>query len=123
MPAGMKPAEFYKTPGFIEGRNVMTRHLSSWPLLPRVLGDAGYVSLQTGKWWQGHYSSGGFTEGMTKGGRHGDEDWRLGAVPCNRSKSFVTRAKKDGKPFMVWYAPLLPHDPIYAARAYPRQIS
>ena len=111
MPAGMKPAEFYETPGFIDGRNVMTRHLSAWPLLPRVLGDSGYVSLQTGKWWQGHYSSGGFTEGMTKGGRHGDDGLEIGRKTMQPIEEFVTRAKKDGKPFMVWYAPLLPHVP------------
>ena len=89
----------------------MTRHLNAWPLLPRVLGEAGYVSLQTGKWWQGHYSSGGFTEGMTKGGRHGDDGLEIGRKTMQPIEEFVTRAKKEGKPFMVWYAPLLPHVP------------
>src|SRR5688572_6168376 len=73
IPAGMKNSDFYKSRAFLDGREVMTRHLGAWPLLPRILGEAGYVSLQTGKWWQGHYSSGGFTEGMTQGGRHGDD--------------------------------------------------
>lgn len=111
IPAGMKPAEFYKTPAFLEGRETMTRHLNEWPLLTRVLGDAGYVSLQTGKWWQGHYSSGGFTEGMTKGGRHGDDGLEIGRKTMQPIEDFVTRSKKDGKPFLIWYAPMLPHDP------------
>jgi uncharacterized sulfatase len=111
MPAGMKPAEFYKTQAFIDGREVMTRHLNAWPLLPRLLGDAGYVSLQTGKWWQGHYSSGGFTEGMTKGVRHGDDGLEIGRKTMEPIEEFVRRAKKDGKPFLVWYAPMMPHDP------------
>ena len=47
-------------------------------LLPQLLGESGYISLQTGKWWEGHYSRGGFTSGMThgipeRGGRHGDQ--------------------------------------------------
>src|SRR5690349_2141216 len=35
--------------------------------LPRLLGAAGYASLQTGKWWEGNFASGGFTQGMTHG--------------------------------------------------------
>lgn len=36
------------------------------PSLPRTLGsERGYTSFQTGKWWQGHYSTGGFTSGNT----------------------------------------------------------
>ncbi|NQT14300.1 MAG: sulfatase-like hydrolase/transferase, partial [Planctomycetes bacterium] len=34
--------------------------------LPRLLGDrAGYRTLQTGKFWEGHFSNAGFTDGMT----------------------------------------------------------
>ncbi|MEY4186692.1 MAG: Arylsulfatase precursor, partial [Planctomycetota bacterium] len=46
------------------------------PTLPRLLSSAGYACLQTGKWWEGNWKRGGFTEGMTRGfpeqgGRHG----------------------------------------------------
>ena len=46
--------------------------------LPHWLGKKGYVSHQSGKWWEGPYQRGGFTEGMTRGypnpgGRHGDD--------------------------------------------------
>lgn len=110
-PTGMKNQAFYKSPEFAEGREAMTRHLNEWPLLTRLLGDAGYVSLQTGKWWLGHYSSGGFSEGMTKGGRHGDDGLEIGRATMQPIEDFIVRAKKEEKPFFVWYAPLLPHDP------------
>ena len=73
LPPGMKPGEFHKTQAFLDGREVMTKHLEAVPTLPRLLAQKGYVSLQTGKWWQGDYRRGGFTHGMTKGQRHGDE--------------------------------------------------
>jgi hypothetical protein len=39
-------------------------------MTPRIdqLAEAGYVSLLTGKWWEGNFRKGGFTEGMTDGG-------------------------------------------------------
>jgi len=73
IPQGMKAAGFQKSEAFLQGRQAMTRHLEAWPTLPKLLGQAGYVSFQTGKWWLGDYTHGGFTHGMTKGGRHGDE--------------------------------------------------
>ncbi|NCQ33329.1 MAG: hypothetical protein GW802_38940, partial [Armatimonadetes bacterium] len=34
--------------------------------LPRTLADQlGYTSFQTGKWWEGHHTNGGFTAGDT----------------------------------------------------------
>src|SRR5262245_54849598 len=35
------------------------------PALPRLLGEGGYRSLQTGKFWEGHFSNAGFTDGQT----------------------------------------------------------
>jgi arylsulfatase A-like enzyme len=51
--------------------------------LPHWLGKKGYVSHQSGKWWEGAYQRGGFTEGMTRGfpkpgGRHGDAGLKIG---------------------------------------------
>ena len=63
---------------FTAGRAVMTKHMEAAATLPRLLARQGYMSLQTGKWWQGHFSSGGFTHGMTKGQRHGDEGLDIG---------------------------------------------
>jgi arylsulfatase A-like enzyme len=69
------------------------------------------LSLQTGKWWQGHYREGGFTHGMTRGERHGDDGLDIGRKTMQPIYDFITAARNDKKPFFVWYAPLLPHEP------------
>lgn len=108
---GMTAAQFYKTAAFQEGREVMNRHMEAVPTLPRLLREQGYWCLQTGKWWQGDYSRGGFTHGMTKGGRHGDAGLEIGRKTMQPIYDFITRARVEGRPFMVWYAPMMPHDP------------
>jgi uncharacterized sulfatase len=100
-----------KNAAFLEGRAQMIKRFQESPILPRLLGEQGYVSLQTGKWWMGPYQTGGFTEGMTKGGRHGDEGLDIGRKTLAPLTDFISRAKKDGKPFFAWYAPMMPHDP------------
>jgi len=84
------------------------------PTLPRLLSKRGYVSHQSGKWWQGHYSRGGFTHGMThgdpkRGGRHGDVGLKIGREGMDEIFDFIEDA--GDKPFFVWYAPFLPHTP------------
>lgn len=111
IPAGLKAGEFQKSAAFAEGREVMNRHLEAVPTLPRVLSERGYLSLQTGKWWQGNFKRGGFTHGMTKGARHGDEGLDIGRKTMQPIQDFITTAKADRKPFFVWYAPMMPHDP------------
>ncbi|MFM7205823.1 MAG: sulfatase-like hydrolase/transferase [Planctomycetaceae bacterium] len=96
---------------FKAGREAMNRHLDAWPTLPRLLAAAGYRSLQTGKWWQGDFARGGFDEGMTKGERHGDEGLAIGRGTMQPVYDFIGRCRDAGKPFVVWYAPMLPHDP------------
>ncbi len=98
-------------PAFKAGRERMNVYMDNAPSLPRLLGQKGYVSLQTGKWWQGNFKRGGFTEGMTRGQRHGDAGLDIGRKTMEPIFDFMSRAKKEGKPFLVWYAPLLPHDP------------
>ncbi len=96
---------------FEQGREEMNLRLERWPTLPKLLGDHGYKSLQTGKWWQGHYSRGGFDEGMTKGSRHGDEGLDIGRKTMQPVYDFIDRQRQADKPFFVWYAPMLPHGP------------
>jgi arylsulfatase len=96
---------------FEAGRARMNRHLAAWPTLPRLLAAAGYRSLQTGKWWQGHFSQGGFDEGMTQGRRHGDDGLAIGRETMEPIRDFMARCQAKGAPFFVWYAPLLPHTP------------
>ena len=72
------------------------------------------MSLQTGKWWEGTHQRGGFTAGMThgdvdRGGRHGDEGLEIGRKTMRPIYDFIEQSA--GKPFFVWYAPMLPHQP------------
>ena len=85
--------------------------LDDVPTLPRMLGQAGYLSFQTGKWWQGDFSRGGFTHGMTKGSRHGDEGLTIGRQGLQPIYDFIATARQQQKPFLVWYAPFMPHTP------------
>ncbi|MBI5393998.1 MAG: sulfatase-like hydrolase/transferase [Verrucomicrobia bacterium] len=101
-------------PAFIKQAEEMSRFLDGQPALPRELGKTGYLSLQTGKWWQGHFSTAGFTHGMSakersKGGRHGDEGLKIGRETMQPIYDFIEQA--GDKPWFVWYAPMLPHQP------------
>jgi uncharacterized sulfatase len=46
-----------------------------------------------------------------KGGRHGDEGLTIGREGLRPVFDFLDAAKTDGKPFYVWYAPMMPHQP------------
>lgn len=108
---GKAPAALRNSPSFAEGRERMNQFMDAQRTLPRILGEQGYLTLQTGKWWQGPYTRGGFTHGMTKGARHGDQGLDIGRVTMKPIDDFLDLAVKEKKPFFVWYAPLLPHDP------------
>ncbi|MEQ1828591.1 MAG: sulfatase-like hydrolase/transferase, partial [Pirellula sp.] len=110
-PQKLAGQEFNKSAAFKEGRETMTQNLFAAGTLPDMLKKLGYRSLQTGKWWQGHYSRGGFTDGMTQGGRHGDDGLTIGRKSMEPIMSFMDSCKKNKEPFFVWYAPLMPHDP------------
>ncbi|HEX6068447.1 MAG TPA: sulfatase-like hydrolase/transferase, partial [Longimicrobiaceae bacterium] len=82
--------------------------------LPELLRRRNYVSLQTGKWWEGDPREHGFTAAMThgdptRGGRHGDEGLKIGREGMKPIFDFIASAGE--RPFFVWYAPLLPHTP------------
>jgi uncharacterized sulfatase len=94
----------------------MNAILEGQQTLPKLLGRAGFISFQSGKWWQGHYRTGGFTHGMSHGdeshgGRHGDEGLRIGRDTLQPVYDFIDLAKREQKPFLLWYAPMLPHSP------------
>ena len=111
LPPGVPRRGFQKTAAFRQGREVMTRHLRAVPTLPGMLADRGYLSLQTGKWWQGHYRHGGFTHGMTQGSRHGDRGLDIGRKTMQPIVDFIDEAQAKVKPFFIWYAPFMPHSP------------
>jgi uncharacterized sulfatase len=93
----------------------MLPFMKNAPAVPRLLhAQKGYLSLQTGKWWEGHFSNGGFTHGMTEDrvkGRHGDVGLVIGRQTMQPVYDFIETAGREGKPFFVWYAPMLPHEP------------
>jgi uncharacterized sulfatase len=96
---------------FAAGREQMNHKLDAVATLPRILADHGYESLQTGKWWQGDFHHGGFTHGMTKGTRHGDEGLKIGRETMQPIFDFTDSATRNKRPFFVWYAPMMPHQP------------
>lgn len=100
-----------KNATFLAQRQEMINHIDAAPTLPRLLSQKGYVSFQTGKWWEGNYKRGGFTDGMTLGQRHGDAGLKIGRDTMEPMFEFMEKAQRDTKPFFVWYAPFLPHTP------------
>ncbi|MGY8768317.1 MAG: sulfatase-like hydrolase/transferase [Pirellulales bacterium] len=106
--------------------------------LPRLLHEqAGYRTLQTGKFWEGHYRNAGFTEGMTLfkpvpgqtfgGSRrladgtlaahgNGDSGLKIGRETMRPIYDFIDDCEET--PFLVWYAPYLPHQPHDSPQKY-----
>jgi len=99
---------------YLADRRAMIEHIDQVPTLPRMLAKRGYVSFQSGKWWEGNYRRGGFTEGMThgdpqRGGRHGDQGLAIGRSGMEPIARFIASA--GDRPFFIWYAPFMPHAP------------
>lgn len=89
-------------------REAMDPFIQNVPTIPRLLQENGYRSLQTGKFWEGHFSRGGFSHGMTEKGRHGDKGLDIGRKTMQPIYDFI---KASPDPFFVWYAPMMPHTP------------
>ncbi|MCL4852117.1 MAG: sulfatase [Bryobacteraceae bacterium] len=97
-------------------REKLISQLDQHPTVPRLLGERGYLSHQSGKWWEGSFERGGFTHGMTRGfpqpgGRHGDDGLKIGREGMEPVFRFVDYAISENRPFFLWYAPFLPHEP------------
>ena len=113
---GLSNREAHLHPDFLAQRREMVGYFDQSPTLPRLLARRGYVSFQSGKWWGGNYSHGGFTEGMThgdpdNGGRHGDQGLSIGRKGLKPIFDFIDGAADRKQPFFVWYAPMMPHQP------------
>ncbi len=119
-PAGLggKPGRLGKQgPQYNKLRAKLIANIDKVPSIVKMLGqEKGYVSHQSGKWWEGNFKRGGFTEGMTRGfpqpgGRHGDDGLKIGRQGMKPVFDFIDKSQKEKKPFFVWYAPFLPHSP------------
>lgn len=104
-------SELYK-----QRRAQLISYLDRFETVPELLGDQGYLSHQSGKFWEGSFANGGFTYGMTRGfpkpgGRHGDDGLKIGREGLDPIAEFVEDATAKEKPFFIWYAPFLPHTP------------
>jgi uncharacterized sulfatase len=109
----LRPATPKQTQNTGPNRDPLRERLLANPLvLPKALSDAGYLTFQTGKLWNSSYRDMGFTHGMTeKRGRHGGEGLVIGRKGMEPIHRFIDLALEQEKPFFIWYAPLLPHDP------------
>ena len=97
-------------------RAKLISYLDKFDTLPKLLGEKGYLSHQSGKWWEGNFKHGGFTHGMTRGfpqpgGRHGDDGLKIGRTGLQPIEEFVDHAVAEKKPFFLWYGVFLPHTP------------
>ena len=91
-------------------------HFYENPALPALLAKQGYLSHQSGKWWEGAPQRAGFTHAMTRGfpqpgGRHGDDGLKIGREGMEPVFGFIDHALAEKKPFFLWYAPFMPHTP------------
>ncbi|MBG86084.1 MAG: sulfatase [Verrucomicrobiales bacterium] len=104
------------SPAYNKQRAQLISYIQKFDTLPELLGEQGYLSHQSGKWWEGNFKHGGFTHGMTRGypqpgGRHGDDGLKIGREGMKPIADFVDHAAGKKKPFFLWYAPFLPHTP------------
>ncbi|GAB5402888.1 MAG: sulfatase [Aureliella sp.] len=104
------------SPEYNKKRAELISKIDQFETLPELLAERGYLSHQSGKWWEGNFSRGGFTHGMTRGypqrgGRHGDDGLDIGRKGLEPVTQFIDMAVEQEKPFFLWYAPFLPHTP------------
>lgn len=116
-PPNLPRAAWMKSERYLNDRAAMVARFQQSPNLAKLLSRKGYISHQSGKWWEGDACRcGGFTQGMThgdpaKGGRHGDNGLTIGREGLEAVFGFLDQAKRESKPFFVWYAPMMPHAP------------
>lgn len=115
-PAATPANEAYEKKTGKTAKELLISNIDCHGALPMWLGKEGYLSFQSGKWWEGNFKRGGFTHGMTRGypergGRHGDDGLKIGREGMKPVFDFIDMAVEEEKPFFVWYAPFLPHTP------------
>lgn len=108
-----KPAAAAEKSAGFKGRSPLSHQLlGNSVILPKTLSDAGYLTFQTGKLWNVTAAEVGFTGGMTQvEGRHGGDGLDIGRKTMTPMFDFMKDAQAQKKPFFVWYAPMMPHQP------------
>jgi uncharacterized sulfatase len=105
-----------ESPAYAALREKLIGNFYQHPAIPKLLADQGYLSHQSGKWWEGEPKRAGFTHAMTRGfpnpgGRHGDDGLKIGREGMEPVFEFIDHATAEKKPFFLWYAPFMPHTP------------
>ena len=101
-----------KAKGRLDRSPLSERLLANSMLLPKVLTASGYRTFQTGKLWNVTAEEVGFTAGMTtKEGRHGGDGLEIGRKTMQPMFDYMEATQAEKKPFFVWYAPMMPHEP------------
>lgn len=120
---GRMPFDHGVTGNDVDGKNnraaldiPVREAFQKFPSFVKLLTADGYLAHQSGKWWEGSFADGGFTHGMThgdpeRGGRHGDAGLTIGREGLKPITDFLDHATAEKKPFLLWYAPFLPHTP------------
>lgn len=120
---------------YYRARQAAVDHFKQFPTLPAILRKAGYVSFQAGKHWEGTYQDAAFDEGMTVNKPCFDQPWNrqlpngewvahgngdfgliIGRKTMQPVIDFSNRNAEQ--PFLLWYAPVLPHEPHDAPARY-----
>jgi uncharacterized sulfatase len=114
--------------GRTAGRRASPSQIREIETLPRLLAQRGYVSFQGGKYWEGSFRDGGFSEGLADGRMDsassldpltqaaGGASLELGRETMAPLFEFIDDNRTQ--PFFVWFAPLLPHRPFDADASY-----
>ncbi len=76
--------------------------------LGRLLKAQGYLSHQSGRWFEGRYADAGFTHGTAERGGLSYDKPGIGPDAVKACTDFIDMAQKEAKPFFLWYAPALP---------------
>ena len=89
--------------------------------LPRLLAERGYASFQAGKYWEGDFRSGGFSDGMTRA-FDPDVPYREAGLSSSAERpwnpSIASSRTTRISPSSLWFAPMLPHIPHDAPKKY-----
>ncbi|MGH9391156.1 MAG: sulfatase-like hydrolase/transferase, partial [Vicinamibacteria bacterium] len=115
---GLYPHQWTDRVSALQSRGVQREEwgeVLDFQTLPRLLAQRGYASFESGKYWEGTFDMGGFDRGMSAvldrsfGGMAGGEGLAIGRTTMEPVFEFLEQ--QVDRPFLLWFAPLLPHLP------------